>query len=161
MKTQIYLLLAIILISCKSDLNNESKGAKLKFIKSFQFDKVLYSTNEETGVLESKIQIPSDFPGHKDYSRYGEDELHYGEMKLRSHIEYYSDSIVVYYDTNNGGCFMVSPKERISGETLILDYKLEGDGCKEEEVYRLKYVIEDFRKFKEIKIAGKIFSTKK
>lgn len=161
MKIQIFLFLSIVLISCKSDLNQVNKDSKLKYIKSFEFEKVLFSTNEETGILESKIQIPSDFPGHKDYSRYGEDELHYGKMKLRSHIEHYTDSIIIYYDIHNSGCFKISPKERISGKTLILDYNYEGDGCKEEEVYRLKYVIIDFSKFKEIKIAGKIFPTKK
>lgn len=121
------------LISCSN--NN------IPYLIYFDSEKVLYLNDNETGILNSRIRIPQDFPEHNNYISYGQGELQKTNFKLKQNIEIFEDSIVTIFDVNNSGCMKVEPRGKLKNGILFLDYKFNSKGCKEEEIYRLKYVV--------------------
>lgn len=130
------ILAILILFSCKEES---------PFLLAFDYEGVLRSTNPKTGILEARNQIPQDFPSHINYIKYGEME-DYPE-NYKSYKEVFEDSTIFIFDIPNSGCMRFEGFTKLVNDTLFLDYKYGDIACTEEEIYRLKYVIENSEQF--------------
>ena len=82
-------------------------------------------------------------------------------IKYRYHVEKFRDSIIAIYDVENTPCVEIVPYSHILRDTLILEYGSKGDGCKEDEVYRLKFVVKRNSSYRFVRFYGIISDVSK
>ena len=107
------------------------------FLIDFEYESVL-----DTDVENISNQIPQDFPNHPDYVKYDIYEFTKKDFKLKQSIKVHDHLIIAIFDIHTNGCLTITPRSTVNDDTLILGYKFNASSCKEEEIYRLKYVLE-------------------
>ena len=140
----------ILLVLLLVTLVNFSCTQRNKELYSFEFEKILSAKNWEA----IEIKNPEDKKLGPNQKPYDINKIYTPGIKYRYHIKKFRDSIIAIYDIENSGCLEIVPYSHIIRDTLILEYGFKNDGCKEDEVYRLKYVVKRNNNYRFIRFYG-------